>query len=683
MLSLNTSVDKIYGIGPKAFTELKKLNILTVKDLLSYFPFRWEDWTQISPVRGLRSGQVVTIKAKIVDIVHTRSSRKGVSILTAVLQSNSDKIEAVWFNQPFLFRILRKGTEWYFHGKIGFFNRVKILQSPLFEKEPQVLAQYHETSQFNSKFFRRIIKTALHAIPQIKDYLPERIIRNYDLMGLKEAVRNIHRPESLEAAQRAKKRLGFDELFFLSLSLQQKRSQLNKKKATACKIDKKLLKDFVGSLPFKLTNAQRKASWQIILDLKSQRPMNRLLQGDVGSGKTVVGLMGALVTADNGHQTVWLAPTEVLARQHFETSRKLLGKRIKIALLTRSQTRFSSRKITKPKLIELIRQGKADLIIATHAILTQDVEIPRLNFLIVDEQHRFGVKQRGQLLGKREDGVHFLSMSATPIPRTLTLTLYGDLDVSILDEVPKDRKKIITKLVTENMRSQTYRFIRQQVRKGRQIFVICPLIEEGGAEDPNNLFDLDRRSVIREYDRLSKDIFPDLKISMLHGKMRPKEKEKIMADFKNGKKDVLVSTAVVEVGIDIPNATIMMIEGAERFGLAQLHQFRGRVGRGRYQSYCFLLGNDLVGKTSRRLKAMEKEDDGFKLAELDLKLRGPGQLAGARQSGWPDLKMASLFDTILVSQAQQAAKAVIGQGVQNYPSLEQEFKRFESERHWE
>ncbi|TSC92735.1 MAG: ATP-dependent DNA helicase RecG [Candidatus Berkelbacteria bacterium Licking1014_7] len=683
MLTLETSVEEIFGVGEFAKKQLAKLGIETIKDLLWYFPWRYDDWSQVAMIKSLRLGQEAVIEAKIISVSSEYSPRKRISIVKAVLQDKSGEIEAVWYNQPFLKTTLRQGDQWYFFGKTSFFNRQMTLVSPLYERQAQILAVYHESARLSSKYFRRIVKIALSANGQIQEFLPEEILQKYNLFDLREAIRNIHFPESLRVAQEAKSRLGFNELFLLSLSLFLKRSQTNKQKSRVCKIDNRILKSFVSNLPFVLTNSQKKSAWQIILDMRKIKPMNRLLQGDVGSGKTVVALFGAIACIEADYQSAWIAPTEILACQHFATAKKLLGRKYRVALLTSAFAFLKAKKISKLKLKEKLKNGEIDLIIGTHALLSDDVKIPKLNFLIIDEQHRFGVKQRAKLLKNGKQGVHFLSMTATPIPRTLTLTLYGDLDVSRLTEKPEGRKQIITQYAAKNKRSQVYEFIKKQIADGRQVFVICPLIEEAENTASANLFDMDRKSVIKEYKKLSQEIFPKYKIAMLHGKMKSNEKQKIMDNFKKNKIQILVSTAVVEVGIDVANASIMMIEGADRFGLAQLHQFRGRVGRAEHQSYCFLFSEIFSAKINERLRAMEREQDGFRLAEIDLKMRGPGSLAGIQQSGMPDLKMASLFDTILVSRARQAAQEIIAQGIDNFPALQYQLKFFDNVSHLE
>ncbi|MCL5407203.1 MAG: ATP-dependent DNA helicase RecG [Patescibacteria group bacterium] len=685
-MKLESSVQYLSGVGPKMVEKLKRLGIETVRDLLFYYPRRYDDFSNPQKINNLRIGQEVIIKAKILNIKQSRTRRKWMSIVEVELVDDSGKIKAIWFNQPYLIKILQPGDEWLFAGKINwdFKNKEKTLTVTQYEKEPMILPVYSETEGITSKYLRKLIKpilptdTSQVSVRLIEEYLPVEILEQENLTGLNEAISKIHFPGNSIDIEIAKRRLSFDELFLIALKMLLNKKELSKSPAIALTFNEKILKKFVGNLPFKLTNGQRKTAWEIIQDLGKNRPMNRLLEGDVGSGKTVVAAMAVMVTAYNKFQSVWLAPTEILANQHYENVSKLLTPyKIKVGLMTAANKKANLE--------------KDDLIIGTHALLQKDVEISNLALIIVDEQHRFGVKQRAHLrrpsnstcqVGANRLKVvpHLLSMTATPIPRTLALSLYGDLDLSIINEMPQGRKVVITKVVAPENRQKAYDFIKDQIEKRHQVFVICPLIESKDSLKIN-LFDADRKSVVQEYEKLSKSIFPQFKIGLLHGKMKAKEKEAVMKKFHAGKLDILVSTAVVEVGIDIQNATVMMIESAERFGLAQLHQFRGRVGRGKHQSYCFLFSESWSPITKKRLQAMVECQDGFKLAEIDLGLRGPGELVGIRQSGLPDLKMASLSDTMLISKTRQAAEKVIKNSLENYPALIKKLEEFETERH--
>ena len=675
-MELKTSVQYLTGVGPVMAKKLKRLGIETVHDLLFYFPRRYDDYSKPQMISKLQIGQDAIIKASIVQIKQSRTHRRWMSIIDALLADDTGQIRAIWFNQPFLMKILKPGQKWLFAGKVNydFKTKQKTLTVSQYENPladgPIILPVYPETEGLTSKYLRKIIRPLIPSVDSlITDFLPGEIKEREGLIDLKEAIKNIHFPRETSNIQISQRRLGFDELFLIALRMIERKKELQKEMAPRIKIDEIFLKDFVGKLSFKLTNAQRKVSWEIICDLAKKTPMNRLLEGEVGSGKTVVAAMAAAVAGKSNWQSIWLAPTEILANQHFQNVSKILSAfDIKVGLLTSAN-----------KKADLI---KDDLIIGTHALLQKDVSFPRLGLIIIDEQHRFGVKQRAHLRRQKDLIPHLLSMTATPIPRTLALSLYGDLDLSILDELPPGRQTIITKAVEPRNRNQAYEAIREEIMKGRQAFVICPLIEDSKA-NVEKLFDLDRKSVTSEYQKLSKNIFPEFKIGMLHGRLKSKEKEKIMKDFSAGKLNLVVSTAVVEVGIDVPNATVMMIEGADRFGLSQLHQFRGRVGRGQHQSCCFLFADAWGENTKRRLEAMVRCDNGFELAEKDLQIRGPGELIGIRQSGLPDLKMASLGDIILVKKARIAAEEIFLRGMGQYPKLQAKLAEYEKEAHLE
>lgn len=684
-MKLETPLQALSGVGPKLAEKFEKLGIKTIADLLYNYPRLWQDFSQTRPVAGLRLDETVILKVKIKSVEEKRSHKKWMSIIEAMLEDISgDEIKAIWFNQTFLKNILKIGDEWLILGKVGwdFKNKQKTFTPTQMEKEPIIMPIYPETVGLNSKFIRKIIRPILNNIDiLIEDYLPADIIKKNSLIDLPLALSSIHFPKSQNDLNLAKKRLAFDELFLIALRFLTIKKDLQQNVAPKMEVDEKLLKDFVKTLPYKLTDAQRKTAWQIIQDLECAIPMNRLLEGDVGSGKTVVAAMAALVAIKNNYQVVWLAPTEILANQHFENVSRLLSKfDIKTGLLTAANRKA-----------DLVND---DLIIGTHALIQKNIEIPNLGLIIIDEQHRFGVKQRGYLRNKGEGDMipHLLSMTATPIPRTLALALYGDLDISIINEMPKGRQIVETRIIEASDREKAYDFIENQVKAGRQVFVVCPLIENQNAnlkmendnvKLQNSLFEVDKKSVIDEYKKLSEKVFPNLKIGLMHGKLKSKEKAEVMEKFKNKEIDILVSTAVVEVGIDIANATVMMIESADRFGLAQLHQFRGRVGRGSHQSYCFLFSDSESINSKIRLQAMTECYDGFALAQKDLELRGPGEVIGIRQSGLEDLKMASLSDTVAVEAARSGAEEVIDKGIQKYPKLVEKLKEFEIESHLE
>ncbi len=605
----------------------------------------------------------------------------------AVIEDKTGSIKAIWFNQSFIGKILKNGDRISLSGKLAFGKGGYYISNPSHEimRFDKILTHtaglvpvYPETTGISSRLIRYALKLILPTINQIQEFLPSEIIKKQGLLPLKTALREAHFPKTKILAEKARHRLSFDELFLIQLSVIRQKLTLQKQNATKIPFNKELIQSFVKSLPFTLTNSQKIAAWDILQDIDKSIPMNRLLNGDVGSGKTVVAAMAALEVAktgsprgEAGYQVAIMAPTEILAQQHFKEIGKLLKKfNIEVGILTGSKKRTSD---------------KTDVFIGTHALIQKNVKFKNLVLAIIDEQHRFGVEQRAALQRQIIDIPdqtqkiipHFLTLTATPIPRTLALTIYGDLDISLLRELPKGRQKIITEIVMPVNRAKTYEFIRDQIKKGRQAFVICPLIEESEK--------LEVRSVTQEYEKLTKSIFPELKIAMLHGRMRPKEKEQIMTDFKDKKTDILVSTSVVEVGIDVPNATVMMIEGADRFGLAQLHQFRGRVGRGEHQSYCFLLTDSPAKTTSARLRAILKCENGFELAEKDLKIRGAGELFGIRQSGLPDLAMASLADLPLVEQTRKEANNLLEKDpeLKYHPLLSEKLTQFHKTVHLE
>jgi len=757
-LSLKTPIEKLPLVGPAYVKKLHRVGIETAGDLLFYFPFRYDDFSDVKKISEVELGEVVSVIGKIVDIQNIRTRKRKMSLTEALIEDDSGLIKAIWFNQPYLTRNLRNGINVSLSGKVVYAQDGFQISNPSYEllgsgqslHTARLVPIYHETEGLSSKWIRAHMKSVLKLASEVEEFLPSSIVKNQNLLSLSEAVLQIHFPDDEESAKNAKRRLAFDELFLIQLYMMMQKKKWQENKGVKIEFDKKIgkeIKDFIENLPFRLTNAQRISAWNVIKDFEKNKPMNRLLEGDVGSGKTLVALISALAVIKSGYQVAFMAPTEILARQHFkeavrrfseihtpnpsqegnlvdgsivatspvELEMQNLQMRIhspfgtmepskinpllrgvgreangvcKIALLTGSESKiFQGEKIeesSKQKLLEKIKTGKINLLIGTHSLIQKKVEFHNLAFSIIDEQHRFGIEQRGKLQNEIvniKDGLktvpHLLSMTATPIPRTLALTVYGDLDLSILDEMPKGRQKIITKLVAPANRTLAYKFIAEQVQKGRQVFVICPLIEESDV--------LEVRSATEEYEKLSKTIYKNFSIGLLHGKMKSKEKEKVMQKFSQGEIDILVSTSVVEVGIDIPNASVMMIEGSDRFGLAQLHQFRGRVGRGEHQSFCFLFTDSTAVKTHQRLKALIKSDNGFELAEQDLKIRGPGELVGIRQSGLPDLAMASLTDFELIKIVRAEAEELIEEDnkLSKYPKLANKLKKFTKKIHFE
>lgn len=709
-LSLNTEIEKINRIGQATAKKLKKLGIRIVNDLLFYFPFRYDNFGQTIPINKLRAGESANVIGRIELIQNKRSPRKRLHITEALIYDGTANLKVVWFNQPFLAKNLKTGDKISLSGRVETDYSGLSMISPSYEKlDPRNLQSlvhtqgfvpnYHLTSNLTQKQLRFLIKQIIGQADKVIDWLPKEIKQELKMLDLSQAIRKVHFPKNEADIKKSRERLAFNELFLVQLESQFLKREIKLSRAEPIIFKEKETKEFVDSLPFKLTDSQRKAAWEILRDMLEGKPMSRLLEGDVGSGKTLVAVIAMLNVVLNGKQAVLMVPTEILARQHFETINKYLGKTSRIAILTSSQFsifppkadppradnfQFSSdsdtkQKISKKFILEKINNGEIEIIIGTHALIQENVLFKNLALAIIDEQHRFGVEQRAAILSRSGTKLspHLLSMTATPIPRSLALALYGELDISVIREMPQGRKKIITKLVEENKREFAYKFIREQIEAGRQAFVICPLIDFSDK--------LGIKSVEEEYKKLDKVIFPDIKIGMLHGRMKPQDKEKVMQDFLDNKTKILVSTSVVEVGVDVPNAAIMMIEGADRFGLAQIHQFRGRVGRSEHQSYCFLFTDNEAGHTKKRLVALVNCSDGFELAKIDLKFRGPGEVYGTEQKGFPELKIASLFDYNLMKLAKEQAEKIINKdpGLNLYPELKKEAEKWEKEVHLE
>lgn len=669
IMSLNLSLQKVLRTNKEHAAKLEELGIKTVRDLVLYFPRLHVDKSAYTNIAELKTDEVNNVVGTISNLFHKRT-KNGKHLTKALLSDETGSVEVIWFNQPYLKRVLKNGQEIILSGKSKFNLGKMTLQSPSFEEQKKeqthigrLVPVYHETAGLSSKWLREKIQPLIKDwAKQFKEYMPEDILTEYKLMPYAKAISEVHFPTDEAALDEAKKRLSFDELFLLQLKALQKKWYWQNVAVHEQKPLKRheILDEFFKKLPFELTKAQERTIEEIFGDLNKTYPMSRLLQGDVGSGKTVVAAAAILNTVKNGFQAALMAPTEILAKQHYHTVFKMLqpyGLNIQFIAGSTPQS-------MKEDIVLQLKSGTVDVVIGTHALIQETVEFHKLGLAVIDEQHRFGVKQRDIL--KSHGSPHLLSLSATPIPRTLAMTIYGDQDLSIIDEMPKGRQQIITRIVPEGKRGDGYKWIEDQVKKGRQAFVICPLIEESESKDLEEV-----KSAIKEYEYLQNDIFPDLKVGLLHGRMKPKEKEEIMTLFSLNKIHVLVSTSVIEVGIDVPNATIMVIEAAERFGLSQLHQFRGRVGRGEHQSYCFLFMKKSSQETTKRLRAMVDFSSGFKLAEIDLQLRGPGEIYGVRQSGIPDLKMASLSDSFTISLARQAAVSIIKKDPEltHYPVL--------------
>jgi len=876
MINLETKIEQLPKIGIKQAARLHKLGVKTIQDLVFYFPFRYDDYSQTTAISQIYQGQATTIAGKIISANTSRTWKKRMAVTEISIRDGSGTIRAVWFNQPYLRDSLTAGKQIRLSGKVSSDANGLFFSNPAWEmaaREPthtgRLVPVYPETEGLTSRWLRWQIQMVFKSGFQIADPVPAAITKKLNIPPLEKALKFIHFPKTKDEYLIARKRFAFEEMLLVQLKYLQIKSFLKKESSVKIKFNKKLIKSFISSLPFRLTSAQRKSSWQILQDMEKPHPMNRLLNGDVGSGKTIVAALAALQTVENKYQTVLMAPTEILARQHFEEFCKLFASyNITVGLLTSSYkliTKSQNAKVkmqndnvklkinnsklnqnskfeiqnsstgyqnlSRPQLLKDIQNGDVNIIIGTHAVIQKDVRFKNLALIIVDEQHRFGVAQRAALqraaltntdltqtntekvkkveskllykdltykirgaifnvkkqlgLGHKENiyqkaleeelkkikisfekektinikydnkkiGVyrpdfvienkiilelkalpsvgkfekqqvwhylkgsnyklallanfgkedieikrfihtrprkspcksvssphksasvpHFLTMTATPIPRTLTMAFFGNLDISFLDEMPKNRKKIITKAVPPRDRIKIYEFVRAEIKKGRQAFVILPLVEESGAM-------AEVKAAVSEHKRLSEIIFPEFKVGLLHGRIKPKEKEKIMRDFQDKKIDILVSTSVVEVGIDIPNATVMIIEDADRFGLSQLHQFRGRVGRGKFQSYCFLFAE----KSCQRLKILEKNSDGFKVAEKDLAIRGPGDFLGTRQSGFPDIAMENIANTKLIQISKEEARKLLASDprLARYPLLRTALAKFEEKIHLE
>ncbi|XOU94438.1 MAG: ATP-dependent DNA helicase RecG [Candidatus Kerfeldbacteria bacterium] len=663
VIVLETDIANLPKVGEKISKKINKLGIHNIMDLLFYYPSRYDDFSKITDIVKLKIGETATIKGQVSLIANKRAWRRKMYITECLINDTTESLKIIWFNQPFITKMIKQGDEVFFSGKIESTKYGLQMVNPSYEKEKKdqthtarIVPVYPLTEKLTAKQVRYLIKSVLPLAEKIEEWLPENILKKYKLLPIHQAIREVHFPTNIKTLAQARTRLKFNEHILIQLKTEGIRKKISGQKSPATIFNEVLTKKFVSSLPFTLTNSQKQSAWEILQELNEKQPMNRLLQGDVGSGKTVVAALAMLNVIDNKYQCALMAPTEILANQHYKTIKSLFNKfDIKIALLTRTKKIFSDEEISQKELLENIENHKADIIIGTHSLIQQKVNFNKLGLVVVDEQHRFGVDQRKLLKQKnqienKDQMPHLLSMTATPIPRSLALTLYGDLDLSLITEMPKNRKEIITKIVGANNRDNTYNFIAEEIKKERQVFVICPLIEESDK--------LGVKAATAEFKKLSEDIFPNLNIGLLHGKLNKDEKQKAMDNFEDNKTNILVATSVVEVGVDIPNATIMMIEGADRFGLAQLHQFRGRVGRYKHQSYCFLFTDSQSDKTFERLKALIESHNGFEIAEKDLELRGSGEIYGLKQSGFPNLKIASLTDFVIIKQTKEAAKII-------------------------
>ncbi len=665
MLNLDSNIQFIKGVGEKRAKLFNSLGIFCVDSLIHFYPRKYEDWSASKNLEAVKSGETVSIKATLITPVKEAMIRRGLTLFKCKFSDGKNVISVTIFNNKYLAKSLRIYEDYYLYGKIEKSLLNFSMNSPKIEKAENILAiqpVYPAKEKLTSRSISKIMKTALDELGEIEETLDDEIMQKYSLISLDKAIKNIHFPNSADDYLPARKRLIFEELLTLQLGLLKLKS--NKKSETALVIKDDYSSEFEKLLPFNLTNAQKRTISECLQDMKSKYPCNRLVQGDVGSGKTAVAASLIYSVIKNGYQATMMAPTEILATQHYESLLKILAPAgINIRLLTGSTPAKEKKEIKKA-----LFDGEIDLIIGTHALIQNDVAFKNLALVITDEQHRFGVKQRAQLAEKGED-VHTIVMSATPIPRTLGLILYGDLDISILDELPPGRQEIRTDVVDSRYHKRLYKFIKDAIARGEQCYIVCPAVEE----NETNI-----KSAEELADELANGEFKGYNLGILHGKMKPKDKEAIMKSFASGKVSLLVATTVVEVGVDVPNATIMVIENAERFGLSTLHQLRGRVGRGNKKSYCVLV-SDAKGETAReRLMTMKKYSDGFKIADTDLKLRGPGDFFGSRRHGLPELKIADMVEDMdTLQNAQECAKSILKNdfSLSNHPALKNQMNK--------
>ena len=656
MVDLLKDAKYIKGVGPNRIKQLNKLGIYTLEDVITYYPRGYENRGIKKKIAELVNGEEALIEAKCVSKMAEIKIRKNMSIYKLIVRDETATCTLTWFNSFYLKNKFKIGETYKFFGKVKrSINTIEIM-TPIFDEKDEnkntgrIIPIYPSIGELPQNSLRKIIENALTEVEgKLPETLPDYLIKEYKLMERNEAIKNIHFPENFSKYNEARKRLVFEELLIMQLALLTLKNNYDKTiQGIEFKKEAKMY-DMINSLPFKLTNAQIKVLEEIDKDMESKKTMNRLLQGDVGSGKTAVAMVATYKAVKSGYQVAVMVPTAILAKQHYENFKNMLAKfDIKCELLVSGMT-----KKQKESVLDNLKNGKIDVIIGTHALLQENVEFNKLGLVVTDEQHRFGVRQRGVISSKGENP-DVLVMSATPIPRTLALILYGDLDISIIDELPPNRQKIDTFAVTPSKEERVNNFIKQQINEGRQIYIVCPLVEESE--------EINAKSVLEIAQKYKNDTFKEYKVEYIHGKLNKKEKDSIMENFKNGKIDILISTTVIEVGVDVPNATIMVIENAERFGLATLHQLRGRVGRGKYKSYCILKYKGNGEQTKERMKIMVETNDGFKISEKDLELRGSGEFFGTKQHGIPEFKIANLFqDVEMLKNIQSLAMKIINE----------------------
>ena len=663
LVDLNKDVKYIKGVGPNRAALLNKLGIFTLDDLITYYPRDYEDRSKPKKICDVVNGEEVLVQGIVQSKLVESRIRKGLTLYRTKIADDTGFMEIVWYNQSYLKNQIKQGQVYNFFGKVSLKYNKKEMNSPVFDIDTKtkntgkIVPLYPLTYSLSQNVLRGIIENGIKEIEgQLPETLPEYILKNYSLYDINTAIKQIHFPDNFEKYELARKRLAFEELLIMQLALLTlKKSYTHQEKGIV--FDKNIkMADLIDNLPFKLTKAQLRVLEEIDNDMESEKPMNRLLQGDVGSGKTIVSIISAYKAVKSGYQVAIMAPTAILASQHLESFTQILGSYgIKCELLISNIT-----KKRKEEMLERLKKGEIDVIIGTHALLEENVVFKNLGLVVTDEQHRFGVKQRGTIVAKGNNP-DTLVMTATPIPRTLALILYADLDISIIDELPPKRQKIDTFAVTKRLEERVNNFVKKQIDEGRQAYIVCPLVEENE--------EINAQSVLELAERYKNEVFADYKVEYLHGKMKPKEKDEIMEKFKKGEIDILISTTVIEVGVNVPNASIMIVENAERFGLAQLHQLRGRVGRGEYKSYCILKYQGNSDIIRQRMSIMQETNDGFKISEKDLELRGSGEFFGTKQHGLPEFKIANIFqDMPMLKNIQSIASNIL----QEDPELEQE-----------